>query len=382
MRPRNAKERRVTELSATLPDISAKDTESIDRNYMQEYKSGLAYYLVFYRCKEFQVIRYYYKTTRSFFEFCQVWMNQDTKIVLAKNRFMGVDAWIRDSAMTIKDWFKYGQEYTYLGGIERIGWSGCIIHSLLPELRQRGLRTSTHGLNPVKLTSALLHSNRIETLFKLRQYRLVNYFIQPCNILTETLWQSIRVALRHGYSWDDSEEVKMWCLMIQDLSRLGLDTHNPHYIIPANLLEAHTHWRLKVEELESYERYLQNLEDAREYEQTFFENRKQFLDMTFAKGKVSILVIPTATAIVEEGRAMHHCVGEYYSETESLILSAMVDGKRMETIEVSLVDYKLVQSRGLQNKYTSYHNQIVSLVKSNLKEIKRRNLEHQLKIAV
>ena len=47
-----------------------------------------------------------------------------------------------------------------------------------------------------------------------------------------------------------------------------------------------------------------------------------------------------------EGKAMHHCVGGYHRRKDSLILSATIDGKRIETIEVSLTTLKVVQSRG------------------------------------
>ena len=45
---------------------------------------------------------------------------------------------------------------------------------------------------------------------------------------------------------------------------------------------------------------------------------------------------------------MHHCVftNEYYLKADSLILSATIDGKRIETIEVSLKRMEVVQSRG------------------------------------
>lgn len=75
----------------------------------------------------------------------------------------------------------------------------------------------------------------------------------------------------------------------------------------------------------------------------------------------------------EEGIAMHHCVGGYYNRPQSLILSAKVDGKRVETIEVDLNSYRVVQSRGLQNKSTKYHDRIVSLVNKNMNEIINRN---------
>jgi len=374
MKPRTQQERRVTELSVSLPDIRPTDVEWIIDDFKTTYHNkGLCYYLIMERCKEWQVVRYYYRSRQRLFEFMQAWINADgERIIRAKKRFMRVDGWIETSEMTIWKQHKY-MEYSYLGGFERLGWSGLKIRSLLPELKKRGLRTSSHGMNPVALCQALLTSNRLETLFKVRQYRLVYEFFKNEYELTDTMWQAVRIALRHGYHWDNHDEFSSWYRMVRDLEFLGLDTRNPHYICPTNLMEAHTHWLLKREDKDRYEQYLQDLENARNYEDTFYANRKQFLDMTFTKGHVTISIIPTAEAIVEEGRAMHHCVGGYYNNTRSLILSAKVDGKRMETIEVELDKYTIVQSRGLQNKPTSYHNAIVSLVKRNLGEIKRRN---------
>ena len=69
---------------------------------------------------------------------------------------------------------------------------------------------------------------------------------------------------------------------------------------------------------------------------------------------------------------MHHCVGGYYSKADSLILTACIDGKKMETIEVSLSKLQVIQSRGVCNKNTEYHNQIVQLVEKNIPLIEQR----------
>lgn len=383
MRPKNKTERRVVELSATLPSIRQYDIERMDKHYQHHYKGKcLSYYLILERCKEFQVIRYYYKTSRSLFEVVQIWLNEDTKVVLGKKRFMRVDGWVRDSEMTIKDWLSPYCDYSYLGGIERLGWSGCFIRSLLPELKKRGLKESTHGIHPYRLCCSLLENNRLETLFKLKQYVLVHHFGQRCHHLSDVVWQSVRVALRHGYHWDSQTEVYDWCRMLDDLNYLGLDTRNPHYICPANLEDAHNYWMGRADRVRRAEELEREMKKAEAFEDIFRQNREQFYGMTFMKGSVSIQIIPTAKGIKEEGVAMHHCVGGYYNQLESLILSAKVDGKRMETIEVDLNTYRLVQSRGLQNKYTKYHRQIVRLIKQNLSEIKKRNEEHKLKIAV
>ena len=62
----------------------------------------------------------------------------------------------------------------------------------------------------------------------------------------------------------------------------------------------------------------------------------------------------------------------YYLKENSLILSATIGGRRIETIEVNLDTLKVVQSRGVCNKNTEYHEQIVNLVNANRKLIKQR----------
>ena len=76
----------------------------------------------------------------------------------------------------------------------------------------------------------------------------------------------------------------------------------------------------------------------------------------------------------EEGTAMHHCVwsNKYFLKENSLILSATIDGVRIETIEVSLKTFKVVQSLGVCNSNTEYHDRIVALVDSNMNLIRNR----------
>lgn len=57
---------------------------------------------------------------------------------------------------------------------------------------------------------------------------------------------------------------------------------------------------------------------------------------------------------------------EYYKKVNSLILSARIKNKPVETIEVSLKNMSIVQSRGLRNKATEYHDRIINLVQSNI----------------
>ena len=68
----------------------------------------------------------------------------------------------------------------------------------------------------------------------------------------------------------------------------------------------------------------------------------------------------------------HHCVAGYHSKADSLILSACIDGKRIETIEVSISQLKVIQSRGVCNKNTEHHDRIIQLVEQNISLIENR----------
>ena len=92
----------------------------------------------------------------------------------------------------------------------------------------------------------------------------------------------------------------------------------------------------------------------------------------FSDGLISVRVLESVAEIVIEGKAMHHCVGGYYTKNDSLILSACIDGKRIETIEVSLSQLRVIQSRGVCNKNTEHHDRIINLVNQNIPLIEKR----------
>ena len=345
MKPRNKNEREVALLSHSL------NFRMSDRLWIEKkHEVGQTEYFAVYETKgEYQVIRMF--MYRSWSKRCELlheplryWIKKDgSHVIEAKKRHcMGnyyIDCWNHHSELTI-----------YAGGgtrdVRDLYCHHVRIHSLIPELKRTRFYANdfcVNNLKPFWFVHSLLTNNKVETLFKLRQKWLTwKFYHYDTHRLTDNMWQSIRVALRHGYHWDSQEEINDWCDMIRDLEYLGLDTRNPHYICPAYLHDAHQYWIEKARR----KRDLQYLEEERKevaaYEPTFRENREQFFGMVFKDKKLEIQIIPTAMGIKEEGRAMHHCVGGYYNCPNSLILSAKIDGKRIETIEVSLNDYTLV----------------------------------------
>jgi hypothetical protein len=89
--------------------------------------------------------------------------------------------------------------------------------------------------------------------------------------------------------------------------------------------------------------------------------------------------VGSVAEMLEEGAKMHHCVYKmgYYKKPESLILSARDrGGNRLETVEVNLKRFQVVQSRGLQNNPTSAHGDIVALVEKNMNLIRTAATRH------
>ena len=100
----------------------------------------------------------------------------------------------------------------------------------------------------------------------------------------------------------------------------------------------------------------------------------KFFGLLFTDGLINVRVLESVEEHRQEGSHMHHCVfsASYYLNEESLIFSATINGERVETVEFSLDEFRVVQSRGVCNKNTEYHDRIVSLVNSNADIIRQR----------
>ena len=160
--------------------------------------------------------------------------------------------------------------------------------------------------------------------------------------------------------------------MIDLLQHFGKDTSNPKYVCPSDLKAEHDKLvakRNRQMEREQTERARQR---AIEDEENYMKAKGIFFGLVFSDSLICVKVIESVKEMLEEGRLMHHCVGGYHNKTNSLILSATIDGKRIETIEVSLTTLEVVQSRGICNENTEYHDRIIDLVNNNMSLIRKR----------
>ena len=237
-------------------------------------------------------------------------------------------------------------------------------------LQRNGFAGDCHNIAPTKLIPALLTDSRAETLFKGgRTADLRHFLINPLGI--DQYWATYKITLRKHYLITD---IALWCDYVDMLKRLGKDIHSPRYVCPENLQEAHDTAQRKLQSQRDKEAEAQRRQKAIENEERFQALKAPFFGITFTDGVIQVKVLESVQEYLEEGKALHHCVftNEYHLKEKSLILSARIEGKRIETIEVSLETMQVIQCRGLMNQNTEYHERIIELVHQNIKQIQSR----------
>ena len=201
-------------------------------------------------------------------------------------------------------------------------------------------------------------------------------------------FSSLKICIRNKYKIKD---VTLYLDLLKALERLNLDLHNAHYVCPKNLKAAHNFYIDKVrkidEAIEAKRRIEKDEKLKREKsfnEKVFKKEKEKFFDLLFQKNNIEIAPLKSIKEFEVEGDELNHCIyrSKYYLNKDSLILSAKIDGKRTETIEVSLENFKIIQCRGYDNGPSQFHNDIMELVKSKIQLIQKKAINNkQLKSA-
>lgn len=328
--------------------------------------------------KGYQVLRTImlsYKTVvgklpqHSYSEVMQRWIAPDGKYcTLARLRqtmgTMYCDSWIFHTPLELRN--ESANNKYYLNVYDIIG-TGEIYpkQKRIPELKRTGIKKRLFRQKPFNLYRILLANSRMETLLKTKQTKLFELFLNDKSRKIDNYWASIRICIRNGYTIKDAIS---WCDYIDLLRFFGKDLHNAKYVCPIDLKAEHDRYvikKAKADALLEIEKQLAKEEDYRQAKEKFF-------GLMFSDGLINVRVLESVAEIITEGKMMHHCVGSYHSKPDSLILSACIDGKRVETIEISISQLKVIQSRGVCNKNTKYHKQIIALVENNIPLIEQR----------
>lgn len=383
-----------TECGKYWMDIDAKNGDKTVCPYCQaklEVKKSRkkkenveTYMTVVDRVEEFQVLRHVHvqrvratynggETWYSMMEVCQQWLSAGNKeIVIAKPINMSGTAWNWSEKMTLKGdgYGLYGPKYDINGYVyPRV--------KLLPQLVRNGLGKDFHDITPATLVRRLLNNDPWpEILLKNRQFSLLKHWFGRGGYIRQT-W-AIKICNRNHYIVKDAS---LWTDYLDLLDYFHLDTHNAHYVCPKNLKDEHDRLLKRKEKLEAErrrrmleEKKLEDMEKMKRNIHKFNEHIRPFLGMEIRDNDLVIRPLENISQFYAEGKAMHHCVYrlEYYNRPECLILSARVGGERMETLEVSLNTFEIIQSRAVCNGTSEYHDRIIRLMKDNMWKIRNR----------
>ena len=332
------------------------------------------YFTVLTTSGGYQVLRMYlliagmekgYQASSSVMEIGQYWWDErGRQSIVAVQRTMGhyIDSFAYYSPMAIR---RDNEAYRFV--------ARCPLYpkvKLSDTLKRNGFEGKCYDIAPTSLIPALLTDCRAGTLMKAGRTEHLAYFLSRPRTIDE-YWQAYKITLRRGY---DITDIALWCDYVDMLRRLGKDTHNAYYVCPEDLQAAHDTAQRKLQAQQEKEAEARRRQKAMENEERFQALKAPFFGVAFTDGTIQIRVLESVQEYIEEGQALHHCVftNEYHLKEKSLILSARIEGKRIETIEVSLETMQVIQCRGLMNQNTEYHERIIELVHQNMKQIQSR----------
>lgn len=252
---------------------------------------------------------------------------------------------------------------------------------ILPYYKQRGLTNDFLKRNILRSAigwfSGFAEKKQkpmYETLIKAGEYKFLQKMDYRWRGNEEQYFTAWKIAHRHNYTIKNLSD---WFDLIDMLVENNMDWHSPHYVCPNDFERTHnelTEITNRKRERERREADAKQKKELMEKCRGLVEERtEKFGDLLISNGTLHSVVMITYDDYHNEGSAMHHCVGGYFSRGDSLILSMRDnDGKRVETVEVNLTTFEILQSRGVCNKTTPQHDEIVELVESNMWQIRER----------
>jgi len=332
----------------------------------------IEYFAINTTCKGFQVLRYFYiiKVSKarieayySMTEVVQLWINAQGKvtvIALNRNAFAGYnDAWSFSTHLEIRN-MHYCHNIFPTKTYPR--------QRLLPNIRRNGFTGEFHELTPCDLFASLLSDKYAETLLKTGQIPMLQAHILG-KVKAQKVWAAIKICIRNKYQILNPTD---WRDYIDLLTYFGIDTHNPKYACPDNLVKEHDRLVAKKRSIIAKQRAEEKRAEIEKADKQYQKQKAKYFGIHIADGDIEIVPLKSVHEFLIEGDELNHCVftNDYFKKSESLILSARKENKRLETIEVSLTKMNVVQCRGRFNHNTEYHDRILDLIRNNINQIK------------
>lgn len=328
-----------------------------------------AYFSVIDKCHGFQVIRNF-KITANFkkgmkaniscFEACQIWLDNSGKFeIFGKQHYCNfyMDTW--SGCFEI-------QNKRRIDFFDMIPYKVYPKMKLIPEIKRSGFKGDFYSLTPFDLFSNLLQSNKFETLVKAGQYNLVTHNRLS---LINKYWGSICICIRNSYTIEDAG---LWFDYIELLASFNKDLRNPKYVCPIDLSYQHDKYVEKYRKLQRKQEFEKLKEEIHIAQKDYNSRMANFFGLTFDHDNIRISVVEKISDFLDISNLHQHCIfsNQYYNKEDSLIMVAYRHDELLETIEVSLDTFQILQSRGKNNQPSEEHDKIIKIVNNNIDKIK------------
>ena len=253
----------------------------------------------------------------------------------------------------------------------------------IPQVKRNGFSGKFYKYNKAYFFSLLLRYSSFETLLKTGQTEMLQYFSTQMLTNTSTqgtyidlYWPQIKICIRNKYFIKDP---RMWFDQINLLRYFNKDIFSPKYICPYNLLADHQSLIKKKQDILDAEELEKKAQKIDKENEMYKKLKSKYFGINFTNGVINIIALDHVREFFYEGKALHHCVfqNEYYKKEDTLILSARKGEERLETMEISLRDYALLQIHGNFHKNSAYHKDIVNLLNKNIDQIKEIKKSHK-----
>lgn len=373
MKPRTKIEKEVAQLSSKLGNLGKQDMARLIKNtygkHTYDEMYDRCYAVINQSYKGWQVLRYIridrtrnrkHEVDYTTWEVFQFWNKVGCKqVLMARQRVMHyyVDTFAYSSKLEIRENPIYSRSYLHFS---QVGYDYIYDKSLTGAYQYiDALVDKSQCYKWYRFISA---DKFAETILKFRP-EIAQHMMEN-NLTDKCYFTAMRIAIRHNY------EIEHTCIyfdMVKAMHELGCDLSNPHFVCPEDMQHTHDWAMAAVAKKQHNEDEIRRIKRNQSENEKYIASHGQYLGVVITDGTITCNVLQSVQDFFEEGKAMHHCVyaNHYYNKHNSVIFSARIDGKRVETVEYDINQGKVIQCYGACDKFTVYHQRIVDLVNNN-----------------
>lgn len=271
--------------------------------------------------------------------------------------------------------------------------SATFYQSILPILKRNGWKRDHKFADMESIfMQKLLSDPHFESWYKIGHRAVcISYVVNICMtmrrtanyVFSEEHKRLIKLANRNNVIFDTIDKWNNFLNYIEELKECGQDIYNPKISFPKDFQAAHHLWhqraqkrraeRQRIEdERRNRERAIIKCKQNEKKAKWIAEYAQRFKDMYITDNGFTIKPLITMEDFEKEHEHMHHCIVTYYGKFDTLLLSIEHDNKKYETAEISLLNGQIVQCRGVNNQPSQFHDDIVTMLKSYMKEFIQR----------